>query len=135
VPGPYRLAAVLTSGEAERLYAGLSLLVSAAVEGEACAGLATFRGLDLLLSDDLLSRAGDPDATPELSWAGRERFARSLLELRETALDLPSLELYACAASVDAMGLCEGDVNERLDGVMAVPRFLRAVGDARLVVV
>jgi peroxiredoxin family protein len=135
VPAPYRLAAVLSSGEAERLYSGLSLLVSRAAEGEACAGLATFQGLDLLLADDLLSRAGQPEATPELSWIGRERFARSLLELRETALDLPELELYACAASVEAMGLCAADVEERLRGVMSMPRFLRAADGSPLIFV
>ena len=135
MPAPYRLAAVLSSGEAERFYSGLSLLVSRAAEGESCAGLAAFHGLDLLLADDLLSRAGRPEATPELSWAGRERFARSLLELRETALDLPALDLYACAASVEAMGLCAGDMEERLRGVMSMPRFLRAADGAQVVFV
>src|SRR5438874_13358253 len=58
----YRLAAVLASGEPERLYSGLSLLVSAAADGERCAGLAAFRGLDLLLEEDLLPRAENAEA-------------------------------------------------------------------------
>jgi peroxiredoxin family protein len=135
VPAPYRLVAVLASGEVERLYAGLSLLVSAAADGAACAGLATFRGLALLLAPDLLSRAGQPEATPDLSWQGRESFARSLLELRETALGLERLELYACAASVEAMGLSAVDVERRLGRVMPMPRFVRAAEGAQLVFV
>ncbi len=135
MPSPYRLAVVVSTGEVERFYSALSLLVSEAAEGKPCAGLAAFRGLQLLLADDILSRAGDPAATPALAWAGRERFARSLLELRETALGLPALELYACAASVEAMGLCAGDVEGRLRGVMSMPRFLRQAEDARLVFV
>ena len=133
-PG-YRLAAVLATGEPERLYSGLSLLVSAAVEGQACAGLAAFRGLGLLLEDDLLARAQSADATPSLSWQGRETFARSLVELRETALGLDALSLFACAASVDTMPLTSGDVEDRLDGVMSTPRFLRETAGAQLVFV
>ena len=131
----YRLAAVLATGEPERLYSGLSLLVSTAAEGQPCAGLAAFRGLDLLLEDDLLARAQSADATPSLSWQGRETFARSLLELRETALGLDALSLFACSASVETMALTSGDVEERLDGVMSTPRFLRETAGAQLVFV
>lgn len=131
----YRLAAVLASGEVERFYSGLSLLVSAAADGTACAGLATFRALGLLLDPDLLSRGGHPDATPGLAWAGRETFARSLFDLRDTALELETLELYACAASVETMGLTSADVEQRLRGVMSMPRFLRASEGAELLFV
>lgn len=131
----YSLAAILTAGEPERLYTGLSLLVSTASEGGRCAGLLTFRALDLLLDPGLRRRALAPDGTPALSWEGRETFARSLDELRETALELEGLELYACSASVDTMAVEAADVEERLDGVMSTPRFLRATEGARLVVV
>src|SRR6476661_7605739 len=47
-PAP-ALAAIFATGEQERLYSGLSVLVSAAVEGDRCLGLATFRSLELLL--------------------------------------------------------------------------------------
>jgi peroxiredoxin family protein len=132
---PYRLAAVLSSGEPERLYSGLSLLVSAAADGDRCAALASFRGLALLLDPDLLQRAGEPGATPSLSWAGRDTFARSLVELRETALELEPLSLYACSASIEAMGLAPADVEARLDGVMSTPRFLREAEGAQLLFV
>ena len=95
----------------------------------------SFRGLDLLLEDDLLARAQSADATPSLSWQGRETFARSLLELRETALGLDALSLFACSASVETMALTSGDVEERLDGVMSTPRFLRETAGAQLVFV
>ena len=133
--GAYSLAAILASGEPERLYSGLSLLVSAAVEGERCAGLASFRGLELLLDPNLAQRVLTPEATPTLAWAGRETFARSLLELRETAFELDSLELYACAASIDTMSLSAADLEGRLDGVLSTPRFLKETNGARLVVV
>jgi len=132
---PYALAALLSSGEPERLYSGLSVLVSSATGGERCAGLASFRALDLMLDDDLLQRAADPEATPSLSWAGRDTFARSLLELRDTALELDRLSLYACAASVETMSLTAGAVEERLDGVMSTPRFLRETSGATLLFV
>ena len=132
---PYRIAAVLASGKPERLYSGLSMLVSTAADGERCAALASFRGLDLLLEDDLLARAENADATPTLSWQGRETFARSLVELRDTALSLEALSLYACAASVETMSLTSADVEDRLDGVMSTPRFMRETAGAQLVFV
>jgi peroxiredoxin family protein len=132
---PYALAAVLSSGDVERFYSGLSVLVSSATDGSRCAALASFRALALLLDDDLLQRAEEPEATPSLSWAGRETFARSLLELRDTALGHDGLDLYACAASVETMSLTPAEVEERLAGVMSTPRFLREVQGAGLIFV
>jgi peroxiredoxin family protein len=136
VPGaPYKLAAVLATGELERLYSGLSALVSTAADGAACTALAAFRGLELLLADDLLHRAQEPDATPSLSWVGRDTFARSLLELRETAFGLEPLSLFACSASVETMSLTPAAVEDRLDGVLSTPRFLERVEGAPLLFV
>ena len=131
----FSLAAILATGELERLYSGLSALVSTAAGGVPCAALAGFRSLELLLADDLLQRASEPEGTPSLSWAGRDAFARSLLELRDTALGLESLSVHACSASVETMSLTPGAVDERLDGVMSTPRFLQAVEGARLIFV
>jgi peroxiredoxin family protein len=130
-----RLAAILATGEMERLYSGLSVLVSTAAEGVPCAALAAFRALGLLLEGDLVRRALEPDATPSLSSSGREIFARSLHELREKAFELPALSLYACSASVEAMGLSPAEIEAHLDGVVSTPRFLRDTRDARLVYV
>ncbi|HKN94691.1 MAG TPA: hypothetical protein VJU60_10195 [Thermoleophilaceae bacterium] len=129
---PYAVAAVLSSGEPERFYSGLSVLVSSAADGVRCAALASFRALELMLDDDLLQRAEEPEATPSLSWAGRETFARSLLELRDTALGLDTLDVYACAASVETMAVTPASVEERLAGVMSTPRFLRETAGATL---
>jgi peroxiredoxin family protein len=131
----WRLAVVLAAAELERLYSGLSLLVSTAADGTPCGGLVTFRALDLLLDEDLARRAQEPDATPSLSWGGRETFGRSLAELRDTALELDGLELYACSASVETMSLTAGAVEERLDGVMSTPSFLRRAEGATLLFV
>lgn len=119
---PYSLAAILSTGEPERLYTGLSMLVSTAVAGERCAALATFRGLELMLEPDLAVRAHAAVAD--------EAFAHSLAELRDTAFDMGELELYACAASVQALDLRD----DRL-AVMSTPRFLQTTAGARLVVV
>jgi hypothetical protein len=115
-PAP-SLAAVLATGEPERLYSGLSLLVSSAVDGRRCMALASFRALELLL-----------DPRPS---ARGERFDRSLAELVDAAVGLDTLALYACSASVDLLEI-EG---EPLDGVMSTPRFLREAGDAELIFV
>ncbi|MFL5826717.1 MAG: hypothetical protein ACJ76V_09360 [Thermoleophilaceae bacterium] len=134
--GNYEIAAVFSSGLHERLYSGLSLVVSTAAEGRRCAGLAAFGGLAMFMDSDLMRHAQEPDATPSLSWAGRETFARSLASLRDTALELDTLEVWACAASVETMGLSEADVQDRgLAGVLSTPRFLRDAGDATLLFV
>ena len=114
------LAAILESGDLERLYTGLSLLVSAASEGRQARALATFGALGPLLDD-----APPADDT----------FSRSLHELRETARELDDCRLYACAAAVEITGASAEAIAARLDGVMATPRFLREVEGAQLVVV
>jgi peroxiredoxin family protein len=126
------IAVILASGRLDRLYTALSLLVSAAAEGEAARGLATFEALAPLLDEHLLARALRPDETPALSGPGRETFARTLVALRETAAELPDCRIWACAAAVETTGL---ELDGRLDGVLSTPRFLREVAGAQLVVV
>jgi peroxiredoxin family protein len=126
------IAVILASGRLDRLYTGLSLLVSVAAEGEPARGLATFEALAPLLDEQLLVRALRRDETPALTEPGRETFARSLVELRDTAAALPDCRVWACAAAVETTGL---ELDGRLDGVLSTPRFLREVAGARLVVV
>ena len=130
------LAAVLSTREPERLYSGLSILVSTAADGESCAALASFGALELLLDPDLARRAQEPGSTPSLSWAGRETFARSLTELADTALGLENLTVHACSASVETMSIDAADIEARgLDGVKSTPRFLRDTVGATLLFV
>jgi hypothetical protein len=130
------LAVVLSTREPERLYSGLSVLVTTAADAAPCAALASFGALDLILDPDLLRRVQEPDATPSLSWAGRETFARSLVELIDTALGLDSVSVHACAASVETMAVEPADIEARgLDGVKSTPRFLRDTAGARLIFV
>jgi hypothetical protein len=114
---PAALAAILATGEPERLYSGLSVLVSKAADGDRCLGLATFRSLELMLNRPPSGRS--------------ERFDRSLEELIATAIELDPLELYACSASVQELAV-DGDP---LGGVMSTPRFLREARGAELIFV
>jgi peroxiredoxin family protein len=121
------IAAILESGEPQRLYTGLSLLVSAASEGRPARGLVGFGALGPLLAQH------PPADAPDVVDA--ERFARTLAELRDTAAELEDCRLWACAAAVEATGATRADVEARLDGVMSTPRFLREVAGADLVFV
>jgi peroxiredoxin family protein len=129
------IAAILESGELQRLYTGLSLLVSAAADGTPARALVGFGALAPLLDDRLMARALRPDAAPDVSDAGRDAFARTLAELRDTALELPDCRLWACAAAVEATGAPRSEIEARLEGVMSTPRFLREVAGANLVVI
>ena len=133
---PPALAAILATSEPERLYSGLSVLVSTATGGKTAAALAAFGALDLILDPDLQRRVQEPDATPSLAWAGRETFSRSLTELVDTALGLDSLTIHACSASMETMGLEPAALTERgLDGVKSTPRFLEETSEATLIFV
>jgi peroxiredoxin family protein len=129
------IAVILASGSLDRLYTGLSLLVSAAAEGEPARGLATFGALGPLLDPRLEGRALRPEATPDLTEPGRLVFARTLAELRDTAAELPDCRIWACAAALETTSAARADVEARLDGVLSTSRFLRETVDARLVVV
>lgn len=126
---------MLESGDLQRLYTGLSLLVSAAADGRPARALAGFGALAPLLDERLLARALRPEAVPDLADAGREAFARTLAELRDTAAALEDCRIWACAAAVEATGADRALIEQRLDGVMSTPRFLREVAGADLVVV
>jgi hypothetical protein len=131
------LAALLSTREPERLYAGLSALVSVAGDGEAAAALASFGALGLLMEPpaSLERRLRSAGETPSLAGPGRETFARSLPELIDAALGLESLSIHACSASVETMALDPAAVAARLDGVKSTPRFLRDTAGARLIFV
>ena len=128
------IAAILESGELERVSTGLSLLVSAAVEGRPARALVTYGALGVLLDEDLEARALASGA-PHVASEGLEVFARTLAELRAAARELDGVRIWACAAAVQATGADWTVVNERLDGVLSTPRFLAEVAGAELVVI
>jgi peroxiredoxin family protein len=125
------IAAFLESGELQRLYTGLSLLVSAAADGHEVHALVGFGALAPLTDERLLARALRPEAVPDV--VDRETFARTLVELRDTALEV--CHVYACAAAVEVGNVDRAQVEARLHGVRSTPRFLREVAGAELVVV
>jgi peroxiredoxin family protein len=127
------LAAILESGDLERLYTGLSLLVSAAAEGRPARGLAMFGALGPLLDPELEARARQ--GARHVVEAEREAFARTLAQLRDAAAELPDCAIWACAAAVQATGADRADVEARLAGVTSTPQFLRDNQGAQLVVV
>src|SRR3954451_13196420 len=109
------VAAVLATNEPERLYAGLSVLVSSATDGEPCAALASFGSLELLLDD----RSSGP-----------------LADLVKTALQLDNLTVHACSAATQTLGVTRDAVTDRgLDGVKSTPRFLKDSAGATLIFV
>ena len=115
------IAAILESGQPERLYTGLSLLVSAAAEGRPARGLVSFGALGPLLDEG-------PDRPPTRSRARCTSCARPPASLEDC-------RLWACAAAVELTGASAEAIEARLDGVMSTPRFLREVEGAQLVVV
>ena len=127
------IAVILASARLERLYTGLSLLVSAAAEERPAHGLATFPALGPLLDERLMARALRPDETPTSPIPGRAIFARTLAELLDTAAELPACRLWACAAAVETTGADAAAVGARFDGVLSTPRFLPGVAGAQLV--
>jgi peroxiredoxin family protein len=129
------IAAILESGRPERLYTGLSLLVSAAADGTPARGLVSFGALAPLLDDEIAGWALRCGALAGADPDERHAFARTLSELRESAHALPDCRLWACAAAVAAGGVDRAAVEARLDGVLSTPRFLREVAGAQLVVV
>ena len=129
------IAAFLESGELQRLYTGLSLLVSAAVRGRPARALVGFGALAPLLDERLLGPRAAPGGGAGRVRRRREAFARTLAELRDTAIELDDCRLWACAAAVEATGAPRAAIEARLDGVMSTPRFLREVAGADLVVV
>jgi peroxiredoxin family protein len=125
--GSLMLAVVLETGRLERLHSALSLLGSTAAHGTPARALACFGALPVLLLEpvELAARARESVDLPQ---AGRERFARSLRELRELADTLPELRIWACAAAVEVLGADTAEVERRLEGVVSMTRFL---ADAR----
>jgi predicted peroxiredoxin len=121
------LAAILETDDPERLYTGLSLLVSAASEGQEARALIGFGALRTLLEPE-------PTVQPRhVVDAERAAFARTLAELRDAAFEL--CQVWACAAAVQANGVDWATANERLAGVMSTPQFMREAAGAQLVFV
>jgi peroxiredoxin family protein len=121
------LAAILESEDPERLYTGLSLLVSAASEGREARALVGFGALRVLLDPDL-------KVQPRHVVAGeRDAFARTFAELRDAAFEL--CQVWACAAAVQANGVAWETASERLAGVISTPQFIREAAGAQLVFV
>ena len=96
------LAAILESGDPERLYTGLSLLVSAASAGEEARALVGFGALRALLDPDLASRARRSSSTPSAS-RSRARWP----SCAPSRAELPNCRLWACGAAVQAAGASE----------------------------
>jgi peroxiredoxin family protein len=123
------LAAILESEEPERLYMGLSLLVSAASEGREARALVGFGAMRVLLDPELEARA----LPVHVVEAERAAFGRTLAELRDAALEL--CQVWACAAAAQANGVDWATADARLTGVMSTPQFVREAAGAQLVFV
>jgi peroxiredoxin family protein len=116
------LAAILESGDPERLYTGLSLLVTAATMGRPVRGFVGFGALVAL---------AQPAPGEHVIAGEREPFVATLTQLRDAALALPDCRLYACAAAIQATGADYG----AFAGMTSMPQFLRETEGAELVFV
>jgi peroxiredoxin family protein len=119
-----RFAAVMQTAICQRLYSGLSVLVAAASDGGDCLGLLTFDALALWLTEDIEHQLKAQRSFCVFSQSGAQTFVRSFVQLRQLALELDSLRLYACSASVQTMDLDTDKLDTRLNGIMSTPRFL-----------
>ena len=61
--------------------------------------------------------------------------AAALANAKPQPFWLDSLAVYGCSASIETMAVTTADVEDRLDGVMSTPRFLRETAGARLLFV
>lgn len=116
------LAAILESGDPERLYTGLSLVVTAATMGRPVRGFVGFGALVALSA---------PAAGEHVIERERGAFVETLTQLRDAALALPDCRLYACAAAIQATGADAG----AFAGMTSMPQFLRETEGAELVFV
>ena len=126
------IAAILESGELERVCTGLSLLVSAAADGAPGARAGHLRRARRCCSTTSSRRA---------RWSRRRRRTSPTRAARRSRARSPScatprprcdgVRIWACAAAVEATGADRAAVEARLDGVMSTPRFLREVARAR----
>ena len=128
------IAVILASARLERLYTGLSLLVSAAAEDRPAHGLVTFPALAPLLDPQLTAPALRPDETPtSRSPAARPSRARS-----------PRCSTPPASCPPASCGRAPRSVRPRapprrgagqpgFDGVLSTPRFLHTVAGAQLV--
>ena len=127
------LAAILESGDPERLYTGLSLLVSAASDGRPARGLVTFGALGALLDPELEPARRERRDARDRGRARRLRaHARRAARRRRRAAGLPDLGLRGRRPG-HGRGL--GDRASASTGVISTPQFLREVAGAQLVVV
>jgi peroxiredoxin family protein len=113
------MAVILESGEPERMYTALSLLVSAASDGEEARGLVSFGALERLKAGGFPGHGGV--------------FFRTLQEMLQLAGELEACRMWACAAAAEVNGITEPP--PPLEGIMSTPRFLKETEGARLVVV
>ena len=73
---------------------------------------------------------------PDFALTVRNTVARGQRAGMSTSAGVVSGQLvWACAAAMETHGVAADALAGRLDGVMSMPRFLREVGGARLVVV
>src|SRR2546423_6463290 len=71
------IAAILSTNEPERLYSGLSVLVTQAADGAPATALVSFGALDLILDPDVQRRGGETWATPRRPRRARRPLPRS----------------------------------------------------------
>ena len=122
------LAAILESDDPERLYTGLSLLVSAASDGRGGARRCSTSARCVRCWTPSSSRARDARHVID---AERERVRPHAGRAARHGAGAPDCRIWACAAAAQATG-ADWRRAGRLEGVISTPQFLREVAGAQL---
>ena len=118
------LAAILETDDPQRLYTGLSLLVSAASDGEPVRVLLGFGALRALLDpDSFRARVRRSSSRPSAS--------RSSGRWRRCATPPPSCFVQGLGVRAALEATSVARPRERLEGVISTSRFLREAAGAR----
>jgi peroxiredoxin family protein len=131
------LSLVLFSGTDDKLHAAATLAAGAAALGQPVRiflqfwALAAFRADRIDADHGLAPEAGTAGraAVDAAAAAGQARWPETLRAARE----LGDVDIQACSASMDILGLAPSDLDPLVDGVQGVAAFLVNAGSGQIV--
>ena len=120
---------VLFSGTDDKLQAAAVLAVGAAVMGRPVRVFLQYWALDACRADRILKDHGVvPEAGPDGLAAMQAQDKTHWSELLRQAKGLGDVGIYACADSMEMLGLIPDDLDPIVDGVWGVASFFASAG-------